>query len=77
MKALDVEIESNIYSHVKNNTNLDEIKQSKKNLNEKINKKAKIVGELSPAGSELKTLIEEMTKYEKELNDAEKSLISP
>lgn len=77
VKALDVEIESNIYSHVKNNTNLDEIKQSKKNLNEKINKKAKIVGELSPAGSELKTLIEERTKYEKELNDAEKSLISP
>lgn len=77
VKALDTEIENSIYSQVKNSTSLDEIKQSKKNLNEKINKKAKIVGELSPAGSELKTLIDERTKYEKELNDAEKSLLSP
>lgn len=77
VKALDTEIENSIYTQIKNSTSLDEIKQSKKNLNEKINKKAKIVGELSPAGSELKTLIEERTKYEKELNDAEKSLLSP
>lgn len=56
---------------------MEEIKQSKKTLNEKINKKAKIVGELSPAGSELKNLIEERAKYETELNNAEKSLISP
>lgn len=77
VKIIDAEIENNIYSQIKNNTSLDLIKENKKYLNEKIYKKAKIVGELSPAGSELKSLIEERTKYEKQLNDAEKSLISP
>ena len=77
VKIIDTEIENNIYSQIKNNTSLDLIKENKKYLNEKIYKKAKIVGELSPAGSELKSLIEERTKYEKQLNDAEKSLISP
>lgn len=77
VKIIDAEIENNIYSQIKNNTSLDLIKENKKYLNEKIYKKAKIVGELSPAGSELKSLIEERTKYEKQLNDAEKSLIAP
>lgn len=77
VKIIDSEIENNIYSQIKNNTSLDLIKENKKYLNEKIYKKAKIVGELSPAGSELKSLIEERTKYEKQLNDAEKSLIAP
>lgn len=77
VKIIESEIENNIYSQIKNNTSLDLIKENKKYLNEKIYKKAKIVGELSPAGSELKSLIEERTKYEKQLNDAEKSLIAP
>ena len=77
VKIIDAEIENNIYSQIRNNTSLDLVKENKKYLNEKIYKKAKIVGELSPAGSELKGLIEERTKYEKQLNDAEKSLIAP
>ena len=72
VKIIDAEIENNIYSQIRNNTSLDLVKENKKYLNEKIYKKAKIVGELSPAGSELKGLIEERTKYEKQLNDAEK-----
>lgn len=74
VKALETEIESNIYSNIKGNENLYLLKEYKKNLNEKIEKKAKIVGELSPAGSELKTLMNERTTYEKELNDSEKIL---
>ncbi len=77
VKVIENEIENNIYSQLKNSTNLDSIKENKKALNDKIYKKAKIVGELSPAGSELKSLMEERTKYEKQLNDAEKSLIAP
>ena len=38
-------------------------------------KKAKIVGELSPAGSELKNLISQRAEYEKELNDSERTLL--
>lgn len=77
VKILVSEIENNIYSQIKNNTSLDEIKQNKKRLNEKITKKAQIVGELSPVGSELKGLIEQRMKYETELNNSEKALLSP
>lgn len=77
VKLIDAEIENNLYTQLKNNNSLDIIRENKKYLNEKIYKKAKIVGELSPAGSELKSLIEERSKYEKQLNDAEKSLIAP
>ena len=45
--------------------------------NEKIEKKAKIVGELSPVGSQLKSLIEERTSYEKQLNNSEKKIKAP
>lgn len=77
VKLLDIEIESSIYNQVKDCIRIDEITEIKNNLNNKINKKAKIVGELSPAGSELKLLMEERRNYEKQLNDSEKSLISP
>ena len=70
VKIIDSEIENNIYSQLKNNTSLDIIKENKKYLNEKIYKKAKIVGELSRAGSELKNLSNERAEYEKQLNDA-------
>lgn len=77
VKSIDAEIENNIYSNLKENKNLYSIQEYKKYLNEKIQKKAKIVGELSPAGSELKTLISQRTAYETELNNSEKSLLSP
>ena len=74
VKILDTEIENYIYSNLRNSNLLDSTKEYKKIINEKVEKKAKIVGELSPAGSELKSLIEERTKYETELNDAEKAV---
>ena len=77
VKAIESEIETNIYSNLKGNKNLYSVQEYKKYLNEKIEKKAKIVGELSPAGSELKTLISERTAYETELNNSEKSLLAP
>ena len=71
-KALESEIEIYLYSAVKENTDINSLYEHKKLINEKIEKKAKIVGDLSPVGSELKKLIEERTKLEKELNDSEK-----
>lgn len=77
VKSIETEIETNIYANLKENKNLYSVQEYKKYLNEKIEKKAKIVGELSPAGSELKTLISQRTEYEKELNNSEKTLASP
>lgn len=77
VKNIDAEIESYIYNNIKKNYNVNSIKEYKKTLNSKIEKKAKIVGELSPAGSELKNLITQRTEYEKELNNSEKVLTAP
>ena len=77
VKNIESDIESYIYTSVKGSININSIKEYKKTLDSKIEKKAKIVGELSPAGSELKNLINQRTEYEKELNNSEKTLVSP
>ena len=77
VKNLEAEIENYIYTNVRGNISVNSIKEYKKYINEKIEKKAKIVGELSPAGSELKNLISQRAEYEKELNDSERTLLSP
>lgn len=76
VKALESEIEIYLYSSVKENSDVYSLYEQKQLINEKIEKKAKIVGELSPVGSQLKTLIEERTSYEKQLNDSEKTVQS-
>ncbi|MBQ8206161.1 MAG: hypothetical protein IJZ77_01700, partial [Bacilli bacterium] len=73
-KILDSEIEIYLYSSLKENTDVYSIYEQKNLINEKIEKKAKIVGDLSPVGSQLKSLIEERTSYEKKLNDSEKTI---
>ncbi len=73
-KALDSEIELYLYSSMQKSTDVYETAEKKELLNEKIEKKAKIVGDLSPVGSQIKSLIEERTEYEKELNDSQKSV---
>ncbi len=77
VKILESEIESNIYTNIKGNIDLELLRENKKTLNEKVMKKAKIVGELSPAGSELKSLITERAGYEAEINDSQKVLLAP
>ena len=51
-----------------NESNLQKIKEYKKDINTYITKKAKITGELSPSGSYLKKLIDQRSNYEKTLN---------
>lgn len=77
VKVLDSEIEIYLYTNVKESNNVYSIYESKNLINEKIEKKAKIAGDLSPVGSQLKSLIEERTSYEKQINDSEKILKTP
>lgn len=49
--------------------NLQKMKEYKKNINDYVTKKSKIAGELSPAGSYLKTLVEQRSNLEKQLNE--------
>lgn len=57
--------------------NYSEIKILKEEINQLILRKARIVGELSPAGSYIKNLIEERSSYEAELNSGSEYITSP
>ena len=58
-------------------SDLQKIKENKKNINSCITKKAKIAGELSPAGSYLKKLVDERKKYENSLNSGAEYVTAP
>lgn len=67
IKILDKQI-STLIEDISNTNDLSEITEYKKQLNTIMNKKAKIVGELSPSGSYIKELLSEKEKYENQLN---------
>ncbi len=75
-KALDAEIELYLYNNTRKISDVYAITERKNMINEKVEKKAKIVGDLSPVGSQIKSLIEERTNLEKQLNDSEKSVLA-
>lgn len=77
VKALDASIQIELYENIKNNSDINSIKENKAKVNASIKKKAQIVGELSPVGSKLKELISERNDYEKQINNAKKELTSP
>jgi len=56
---------------------LDKITEHKKEINEKITKKAEIIGEFSPSGSYLKDLISEKNKLREELDSTAEYVTSP
>lgn len=58
-------------------TDMKKIKEYKKDVDDYINKKSRIVGEYSPAGSYLKKLIDERSKYENELNNGVEYINAP
>jgi len=60
-----------------NESDLSKIKEYKKEINTYITKKAKIAGDLSPAGSYLKKMIDERSTYENQLNSGAEYLNSP
>jgi len=67
IKILEQQIENklDLMYHI---SDIQKIKEYKKDLNTYLTKKAKIAGELSPSGSYLKKLIEERSTYENQLN---------
>ncbi len=67
IKLLEEQIEQKIEELTKTN-NIKKISELKKDINSQITKKAKIAGDLSPAGSYIRKLIEERTSYENKLN---------
>ncbi|MBR1803070.1 MAG: hypothetical protein IJ777_03810 [Clostridia bacterium] len=76
MRALDKQIDDKIDSLYTLN-NLQNINEAKKTILTSITKKAKIAGEYSPAGSYLKKLIDERSKYENQLNEGAEYVTAP
>ena len=68
MKVLETQIEEKI-DDIYTMKDIQKINEYKKDINSDITKRAKIAGELSPAGSYIKQLIEERKNYENELNN--------
>lgn len=68
IKALEKQIETKI-NGVQNKNNIQEIEEYKADINGYIAKKAKISGELSPAGSYINNLISEKANIENELKN--------
>lgn len=58
-------------------SDLSKIRENKKEISTYITKKAKIVGDNSPAGSYLKKLIDQRSGYENELNSGGESVKAP
>lgn len=76
IRTLEKQIETDINSLYYEN-NMQKISKIKKEISNSIVKKAKIAGELSPAGSYLKKLVDERSKYENQLNEGAEYLNSP
>ncbi len=76
IKLLEEQIESKIEEVTKTN-DIKKIAELKKDINAQITKKAKMAGELSPAGSYIRKLIEERTSYETKLNSGAEYITAP
>ena len=76
VKNIENNIQKQIYSIINVNDSLYDIIQLKKEITSNLEKKASIVGELSPTGSKLNSLIEERMKNENKLNNSKQDLKS-
>lgn len=73
-------IEATIFSLVKNSlkeTSYNKMQEYKQKINTNINKRAIIIGELSPKGAEIKTLIAKRNKYEEEAKKSNDNIYAP
>ena len=76
MKQLEKEIDQKVES-LSTLNDLQKITEYKKEINNLVTKKAKIAGELSPSGSHIKKLVNQRSKYEKELNTGSEYVKAP
>lgn len=74
VKNLEADIQDKLYKLLARKSDVYEVYEYKTAINESVEKKAKIVGELSPAGSKIKELIAERMEYEIELNESNQEL---
>ena len=72
-RALEEQIDSKI-DQLYEESDLKVIQDRKQEILNNMTRKAKLTGELSPAGSYLKKLIDERSEYEKQLNSGEEQL---
>lgn len=73
-------IDDIIYTLVKESigvTSYNKMQEYKQKINTNINKRANIIGELSPAGAEIKKLIEERNEYEAQAKQSNDNILSP
>ena len=73
-------IENNIYSLVKesiNESSYSKMQEYKQKINSYINKKANIIGELSPSGAKIKELIAKRNEYENQAKKSNDNIIAP
>ncbi|MBR6688394.1 MAG: hypothetical protein IKL68_00045 [Clostridia bacterium] len=73
-------IDKTIYSLIKESideTSYSKMQEYKQRINSYINKRAGIIGELSPAGAEIKELIEERNKYEAKAKKSNDNILAP
>lgn len=75
-KVLENQIDEKV-DNCYNESNLSKIKENKKEINTYITKKAKITGDLSPAGSYLRKLINQRRDYENSLNSGAEYIKAP
>lgn len=75
-KLLDTQIAQSLKDINKLNS-IQTIQETKKLVSEYVTKKAKIAGELSPSGSQLRKLIEERNGYENELSTGSEYITAP
>lgn len=75
-KSIDEKIEAN-YKKLNSQNDIQQIQEIKKNINNFINKKAEIIGELSPNESELKKLINQKKEYENRLTNGAEYINAP
>lgn len=67
IKVLENDID-NYLEKIRRTNDISKLKEYKKSINYSITRKAKIIGELSPSGTYIKSLISERTNLESELN---------
>lgn len=76
IQLLEKQIEEKL-ALLQNTNEIDEISQYKSEINSYMIRKAKIAGELSPAGSYINKLITQRSEYENQLNSGQKYITSP
>ena len=75
-KILENQIDQKI-ENINKITNMSQLEEEKKQIDELVSKKAKIAGETSPQGSYLRNLIEERKGYESQLNSGAEYVKAP